>query len=100
MQELFKQAISTNHPQCGVPGIRDISRGVDNAVQHRRQRQLLNDSTVSGQQPLLSRHNQRCLFHKLAHQQLNREPLLSVRIPRKSRSRLDVPALDAISQAG
>jgi hypothetical protein len=43
MQELFKQAISTNHPQCGVPGIRDISRGVDNAVQHRRQRQFLND---------------------------------------------------------
>ena len=43
MQELFQQAISADDSQCGVPGVRDISRGVDNAVQHSWQGQLLND---------------------------------------------------------
>jgi hypothetical protein len=43
MQELFEQAISADDSQCGVPGVRDISRGADNAVQHSRQGQLLND---------------------------------------------------------
>ena len=43
MQELFEQAISADDSQCGVPGVRDISRGADNAVQHSWQGQLLND---------------------------------------------------------
>jgi len=32
MQELFEQAISADDSACGVPGVRDISRGVDNAA--------------------------------------------------------------------
>ena len=34
MQELFQQAISADDTQRGVPGVRDISRAVDDAVQH------------------------------------------------------------------
>src|SRR5215218_2161657 len=74
MQELFEQAISADDSQCGVPGVRDISRGADNAVQYSRQGQLLNDRTVGGQQstePFLSCHDQRGLLDELAHQQLN-----------------------------
>ena len=43
MQKLFEQTIGADDSQCGVPGTRDISRRVDNAEQHRRQGQLLDD---------------------------------------------------------
>ena len=43
MQKLFQQAISADDSQCGVSGVRDISRSADDAVQHSLQGQLLND---------------------------------------------------------
>jgi hypothetical protein len=96
MQELFQQAISADDSQGGVPGVRDISRRCDNAVQHGGQGKLLHDRAVGCQkapEPFLSCHDQRRLLDKLAHQQFNRQSLITVGIRRDRRSRLAVTAL-------
>ena len=94
LQELFQQAISADDTQRGVPGVRDISRAVA-AVQQRAGTALARSAVgcQKAPEPFLSCQDQRRLLDKLAHQQLNRQPLITVGIRRDCRSRLAVPAL-------
>ena len=50
VDELFQTTAGCKHTQCPVWRLHQVTRGLDNSVQHDRQRQITDDQTVRAQQ--------------------------------------------------